>query len=113
MNWGGGFRFGNLSPVQQALFEDKPDLAYQQFTDYFNGQGGWKENTTFGRWLNSQQSPMYNRFVAQQAANPTGNLTWTRFLENQAPGMFGNFQQMPGYMRNSNPGMMRVRRELW
>lgn len=108
-----GFSFGPLTPVQTGLYEDRPELAYQQFMDYFgNGSPGF-ENTVFGRWASSQQNSMFNRYITQQAANPNGGLTWTKYLEGQAPGLRQQFQALPGYMRGSNPGLFRVRRELW
>lgn len=110
MNWA-NFSFGPLSPIQQRLFEDQPDLAFQRLTDFFGGQNG--QNTAFGRWMQNQQRPLFNRYVNQAAADPTAGLTWTKFLENQSGQMPDQFQNMPGYMRGSNPGMFRVRRELW
>lgn len=112
-NGGGGFNFGALSGIQQGLYEDKPDLAYQLFTDWFGGGNAGFQNTALGRFLGSQQAPLYNRFVTQQAANPLGGLTWTKFLEQQAPGMLQQFQDLPQFMRGVNPNAYRVRRELW
>ena len=116
MNWalpGGGFHFGSLSPVQQTLYENQPDLAYRQLMNWWGqGQAGF-ENTVLGRFLQSQQQGMFNDYTNQAAANPQAGLTWTQFLENKAPGLLGQFQQLPGYMRGSNPGLFRVRRELW
>lgn len=112
MNWANGFSFGPLSGVQQGLFEDKPDLAYQKLTDWFGQTPGF-DNSVFARWLKSQQSNYYNRFVNEQAQNPTGGLTWTKYLERQAPNLQGDFQALPGYLRGSAPGQQRVRRELW
>jgi hypothetical protein len=116
MNWGGtGFSFGNLNPVQQGMYENSPDTAYQRLVDFFSGAGGqgWGDNTVFGRWLRAQQTPMYNRYSQQAAANPTGGLTWTSFLENQAPQLGAQFGSMPGYLRGANPGLFRTRRELY
>lgn len=115
-NFGQGrqpFRFGNLSPVQQTLYENHQDVPYQQFTDWFGGGNAGFENTIFGRWLNSQQGALNNRFLAAQSADPTGGLTWTKYLEQQAPNMATQFGMLPGAMRGSNPAAFRVRRELW
>lgn len=121
MNWGnlgggqGTFRFGPLSGVQQSLYENQPDLAYQKFTDWFGGGNPGFNNTVLGRWLAQQQQPMNNRFIAQQAENPTAGLTWTNFLEQQANGgqLGQQFAMLPQYMRGTNPGLYRNRRELW
>lgn len=124
MNWGtwgnpqqqGQFSFGPLSGVQQSLYENQPDLAYQQFTDWFGKNNPAFNNTIMGRWLAQQQQPLNNRFIAQQAANPTGGLTWTNFLEQQAGGannLAQQFAMLPQYMRGANPGLYRNRRELW
>ena len=107
------FRFGPLSPVQQGLYEDKPDLAYQQLMNYWGGGRAGFENTVLGRYLASQQQRLFNNYTAAAAANPTGGLTWTKYLEGQSGGLPGSFQALPGYMRGSNPGLFRVRRELW
>lgn len=113
MNWANGFSFGNMPTTQRDIFEDKPDLAYQQLTDWFGGGAAAFPNTVFGRFLSQQQQPLYNRFLAQQAANPTGNLTWTNYLEGQSGGIYDQFKSLPQYMRGVNPGAFRVRRELW
>lgn len=119
VNWGGGggsgtpFSFGNLNPVQQSLYENQQDVPYQKFMDYFGGGNSNFQNTIMGRWLNSQQSGMNNRFLQQQSADPTGGLTWTKYLEQQAPDMANQFAMLPSYMRGSNAAGMRVRRELW
>lgn len=126
MNWGtwgrpttgqGSFSFGPLSGLQQTLYENKPELAYQQFTDWFGAGNPAFNNTILGRWLAQQQTPLQNRFLTQQAADPSGKLTWTNFLEQQSREGTGNLAQqfalLPGYMRGSNPGMFRNRRELW
>lgn len=107
------FRFGPLSGIQQTLYENQQDIPYQQFTDWFGGGNAAFQNTVMGRWLNSQQSTLNNRFLQRQAANPSGGLTWTSFLEEQAPQMAAQFQSLPGYMRGSNPAGFRIRRELW
>lgn len=118
MNWG-QFSFGTPNTVQRDLYENQPATAYQQFMDYFGqGQAGF-ENTVFGRWLNSQQTPLYNHFKSQAAANPSGNLTWMNFLEGQANqggqnnDLMNQYKNLPAYMRGSNSGAMQVRRELW
>jgi hypothetical protein len=114
MNWGsGGFSFGPLSGIQSGLYENQPDLGFQKLIDYFTGgQAGWGDNTTFGRWLKAQQQPFYNRYSQEAAANPTGGLTWTNYLEQHAPEVGALFNSMPGYLRGSNPAMFRVRRYL-
>src|SRR4051812_44994000 len=110
---GGGFQFGNLSPVQQSLYENKPDLAYQQLMNWWGqGQAGF-ENTVLGRYLGSQQNRLFNDYTSQQAADPTGGLTWTKFLENQSGNLPGGFGDLPSYLRGSAPAAYRVRRELW
>ena len=119
MQWA-PFSFNNPGAIQSTLYENKPDLPYQQFKNWFGqGQSGF-ENTVFGRWLGSQQDNMYNNFLTQQSANPTGNLTWTNYLEQQAnqggmngPDMANQFRSLQPYMRGSNAGAMSIRRELW
>lgn len=110
---GGGFRFGSLSPVQQALYEDQPDLAYNQLMNWWGQNQPGFENTVLGRFLASQQRNLFSQYTRQAADNPTGGLTWTNFLEQQPAGLPGQFSQLPGYMRGSNPGLFRVRREVW
>lgn len=116
MNWAfpsGGFSFGNLTPLQQSLYENNPNLAYRQLQNWWgNGNAGF-DNTVFGRFLSSQQDRLYGQFLGQQSANPTGGLTWTKFLEQNAPGIGEGFAALPGSMRGVNPGQFRIRRELW
>ena len=109
----GGFRFGSLSPVQQSLYEDQPGLAYSQLMNFWGQNQPGFENTVLGRFLAGQQQSLYNKYTTQAAANPTGGLTWTKFLEDASAGLPGQFSQLPGFMRGSNPGAFRVRREVW
>ena len=110
---GGGFRFGSLSPVQQSLYEDQPDLAYNQLMNYWGQGSPGFENTVLGRFLASQQRGLHSQYISQQAVDPLGGLTWTKFLEDRSAGLPGQFSQLPGYLRGSNPGQFRVRREVW
>lgn len=107
------FSFGQLSAAQQSLYEDQPDIPYQQLMDYWGGGQAGFENTVLGRYLRSQQSSMFNRFIAQQSADPGAGLTWTKFLEGQASNAPQQFAALPGFMRGSNPGAFRIKRELW
>lgn len=109
---GGGFSFGNLSPLQQLFYGDNPNVAFQQLGDYF-ARSGLSDKSVFGKFLDQQQRPLYNRFLAAQAADPSGGLTLTKFLESQASNMTNQFSALPGYLRNNVPGTFRIRRELW
>ena len=115
MNWANlpKFRFGPLSPTEQILYEDQPDIAFQRLMDWWGGNNKSFENTVMGRWLKQQQGNMYNRFVSEQADNPAGELTWTKYLENQSQYAPQGFAELPQYMRGVNPSALRVRRELW
>lgn len=117
MNWAlpnaGGFHFGSLSPVQQSLYENQPDLAYRQLMNFWGGGAPGFENTVLGRYLSSQQQGFFNDYTNQAAANPQAGLTWTKFLEDKSANAPQGFNSLPGYMRGVNPGLYRVRRELW
>lgn len=107
------FSFGNLSAAQQTLYENQPDIPYQQLMNYWGGGQAGFENTVLGRFLRSQQQSMFNNFIAQQAADPGAGLTWTKFLEGQQGSAPQQFNQLPGFMRGVNPGQFRIKRELW
>lgn len=142
MQWA-PFSFGQRNAVQRSLYEDNPDMAYQEFANFLGqGQAGF-ENTVFGRWLKSQQGQLHNQYINRQAGEgPGSGLTWLSFLEGQAngpvkswtgggvdqngeprrattpqyggtPPLLDQFRNLPAYMRGSNSGAMQVRRELW
>jgi hypothetical protein len=127
MQWA-PFSFGQPDAVQQSLYENNQDISYQRLLDWFGRGNPAFGNSIMGRWLTSQQGNMSNRFVDAQAqhmadyarTNPAGTtdpspLTWTKWLENQAnSGSLQNqYALLPGFMRGVNPGMNRVKRELW
>lgn len=116
MNWGmppGGFHFGQLSPIQQSFYESSPENAYRQMLNWM-GQGNSSfDNTVFGRYAQQQQQAMFQNYTNASFANPTGGLTWTKWLEDNAGNLQSQFGSLPGYMRGENPGQFRTRRELW
>lgn len=116
MNWalpGGGFHFGNLTAPQHDFYEQSPDYAYRQLLNWMGQGNAGFNNTTFGRFAQQQQQGMWQDYQNASFANPMGGLTWTKWLEDNAPNLQQQFGSLPGYMRGENPGLFRVRRELW
>ena len=184
-NMGGQrFAFGNLAPHQTQLYEDNPELAWQQLMDFYAKGNPNFAATTLGRFIVAQMDQVRNREtiaqgeqVARNTANkiqwqnqedkrksawqaeynrlnqrwqdmetsygsgnhpdvlrakdefdafkkagftpgtftPEPTLTLTKFME-QDPNINNyveQFNQLSASQRGANPGIFKVRREIW
>jgi hypothetical protein len=65
---GGRFSFGPLSAVDQGLFENNHDVAFQKLLDWMGNGNPNFGSTTAGRYAQQQQGIWNNRFLADQSA---------------------------------------------
>src|SRR4051812_25302106 len=65
---GGRFSFGPLSAVDQGLFENNHDVAFQKLLDWMGNGNPNFGSTTAGRYAQQQQDIWNNRFLADQSA---------------------------------------------
>lgn len=82
-NMGGQrFAFGNLAPHQVQLYEDNPELAWQQLMDFYGKGNPNFAATTLGRFIASRMDEVRNRETIAQgeqvARNTANQITWQK-----------------------------------
>lgn len=79
---GSRFAFGNLAPHQTQLYEDNPELAWQQLMDYYGRGNPNFAATTLGRFIASRMDEVRNRETIAQgeqvARNTAGKIQWDK-----------------------------------